>query len=854
MNAAQLLKEAKKLGEIQTIFRFPYVHIIYLSPKFQNIDDEEREISFAQDINISVAELRTTLLNSLLSLRLLTSEEFALEYPENRPRERGHHWLSSLIEQQFQKSVVNDQVSKELKIVHFYGYKGGQARSTLLGLMSTVLAEDGWKVLVIDSDIEAPSLDIIYGRTSGSISGTLLGVVQSVAEIKPERVKSIPLAGYVDLLACRPTSPDFNIDAAAFALRSALEPMIIENAARRISEFAAEKYDIILIDHRAGLSPVTLPWMTTLPGPIVVCVRLDDQWLPAKQFIESVLRTHISNPGVFVSWQPDNENEESYINRNNQQIETLLDMLAEIISQESEDEDSELSAVEVRDHWIIWPYDSAFRYSRLPDKNQLAPKNFDKLSSLRSILNIASKKQIQNNILTPSGATDEGDLIQTDALQQLLIPDNSISYIFGRKGTGKTRLLKELAKAEIGEPLLVTADNAEDKGLKSPSPELSAAIEHYRDTPENLWWNLLLAALETKTTSRELLRENFSQKLEENFNGNIINLIIDQLNQSPKRTFLLDGLETAFDAKLTFTYIESLFRFIQTIESDDRLSNRLQFKIFLRTDLAERGYQNIEQQIFGKVIYLNWDTQKIFNFILSRIRNINWYRQNFPDLIKRIEEKREDIQRGVLSTEECENLLLMAFPEKLRRNNLATKTFLKTYFADSASETPEGSTTDKLRYYPRIFDKFIQVIANPTSTDVGSFTGKQIEDGKIDPSLIVIAHEAAAKDYLGQLRSELNYLINLADHMSENEQKIRSLLSAFDGLKTPFKLDQCISELAEKTQIDKSKIRNAIESMKRVGMFEDRPKYTGELRVGRLFKSSLRMKYNRKYPHKDSGN
>ncbi|MDB9307300.1 hypothetical protein PN471_01230 [Aphanizomenon sp. CS-733/32] len=83
MNAAQLLKEAKKLGEIQTIFRFPYVHIIYLSPKFQNIDDEEREISFAQDINISVAELRTTLLNSLLSLRLLTSEGIRFEYNYN---------------------------------------------------------------------------------------------------------------------------------------------------------------------------------------------------------------------------------------------------------------------------------------------------------------------------------------------------------------------------------------------------------------------------------------------------------------------------------------------------------------------------------------------------------------------------------------------------------------------------------------------------------------------------------------------------------------------------------------------------------------------------------------------------
>ena len=43
--------------------------------------------------------------------------------------------------------------------------------------------------------------------------------------------------------------------------------------------------------------------------------------------------------------------------------------------------------------------------------------------------------------------------------------------------------------------------------------------------------------------------------------------------------------------------------------------------------------------------------------------------------------------------------------------------------------------------------------------------------------------------------------------------------------------------------IDAKEIRNAIERMKNVGMFEDRPDYSGQLRVGRLFKSSLRMKY-----------
>lgn len=855
MNASQLLRAIQKLGEVKTIFRFPYVHVIYLFSDFTNLDEDERELEFTQSLKITVAELRTILKNSLLSLRLLTQDEFEVEYPEGRQQDRGNHWLSALIGQQLKTSVVNNQISAELKIVHFYGYKGGQARSTLLGLISTVLAEDSWRVLVIDSDIEAPSLDILYGRTSRSISGTLLGVVQSVEQIMPERVKSIAGGGYVDLLACRPKSSDFDIDAAAFALRSALEPMIIEDAARRISKFAKDqKYDIVLVDHRAGLSPVTLPWMTTLPGPKVICVRLDDQWRPAEQFIKSVLRTHLSNPGVFVSWKPDDENEDSYRQRNNIQIDNLLDMLAEIISESAETSeelygDEELSSVELEDHWLIWPYDNAFRQSKLPDTNYLSRKNIDTLNNLRSILNIGSKKQIQqaqqSNLLSPSGATDEGDLIQTDALQELIVPGNSISYILGRKGTGKTRLLRELAKAGIGEPLLVASDSTEGRGLQSSSPELQNAVERYQSTPKNLWWHLLSAALETSSTSIEALRAAFNSDINQNLNVNIESLIIEKLSRSQKRTFLLDGLETAFGARLTFTYIESLFRFLQTVESDDRISGRLHFKLFLRTDLAERGYQNIEQQLYGKVIYLNWDTQKIFNFVLSRIAKTKWYQDNFKELNKKIEDNREDILRGILPIEECENLLLMAFPEKLRRNNLATKTFLKTYFADSASETPEGSTSDKLRYYPRIFDKFLQVIANPTPTDVGSFTRAQIEDGKINQSLIFIAHEAAARDYLGQLRSELNYLINLADDFSENEEKIRSLLSAFDGLKTPFKLDQCISELSSKVNIEPSKIRIAMESMKSVGMFEDRPKYPGELRVGRLFKSSLRMKYVR---------
>jgi len=853
MNANQLLKAAKKVGEVKTIFRFPYVHLICIASNFADLEPDERELSFCSSIKTNVAELRKVLRNSLLSLRLLTYDEFLAEYPNGNQMDRGHHWLSALVDQELKETIAVDNLPIGIKVIHFYGYKGGQARSTLLGLLSTALAEDGWKVLVVDSDIEAPSLDILYARTARVLSGTLLGVIQSTAEIVPERVRTPAEGdGYVDLLACRPKSSDFDIDASAFALRCALEPMIIEDAARRIAQFAnGNHYDVLLIDHRSGLSPVTLPWMSTLPGPTVVCVRLDEQWLPAKQFIKSVLRTNSANPGVFVSWKPDDENLDSYRQRNNFQIDSLLDILAATISEAAEtsnnfEEEAEISSVELEDHWIVWSYDSAFRQSRLPEKNQLSGFSLESINKLRSILDVSFKTSESIPILSPSGASDEGDLIQTEALRELKVPNNSISYILGRKGTGKTRLLRELSRVGIGEPLLVDSNSQEGKGLKSPSPELSRAAELYKDAPEKLWWHLLSAGIDTPETSTQALTEFFSREMDQHTTDDPIVRILEKIEGKPRRTFLMDGLETAFTARLIFSYAEGLFRFIQTVESDSRLSKYVHIKVFLRSDLAGRGFQNIEQQLYGKSLYLSWDTQKIFNFILSRISRIQWYRNNFSDLIEKIEEYRSEILKGSLSVERCEFLLMMAFPEKIRRNNLATKTFLKTYFADSASDRPEISTSDKLRYYPRVFDKFLQVIADPQPTDVGSFQGSQIRDGKISQNLIFVAHEAAAREYLGQLQSELNYLISLSDDFSENQTKIKSLLDAFEGLKTPFRLDECVSEIASKVDIDERDIRTSIERMKNVGMFEDRPDYPGQLRVGRLFKSSLRMKYVRR--------
>ena len=86
-------------------------------------------------------------------------------------------------------------------------------------------------------------------------------------------------------------------------------------------------------------------------------------------------------------------------------------------------------------------------------------------------------------------------------------------------------------------------------------------------------------------------------------------------------------------------------------------------------------------------------------------------------------------------------------------------------------------------------------------------------------------------------------MIDLSPDLGENQTKINTILNSFEGRKTPFQISVRVRELSEATSVGEEDIRGALEKMKDVGMFEVRPDYPGEWRAGRLFKSSLRMKY-----------
>jgi MinD-like ATPase involved in chromosome partitioning or flagellar assembly len=668
MTAETLLKSLGKIGKVKRVFSYPYIKLIISSPTFADLSDGDREMKLADSMRISVAELRRTCSNALLLVRPVAPGE-----EDQFATARGTHWLAGLT------GSAPPQKAPEIATIHFYGYKGGQARSTILAETALSLAQDGWRILAIDADIEAPSLDTLFSGSSSSLGSTLLGTAQGVQAIQPITVyvSSTADRGQVDLLNCWPKGGSYSIDAAAFALRTALEPTVLESALERLRRFAIDQaYDAILVDHRTGISPSTLPAISSMPGRVVIAVRLDEQWQSAKAFLSLIMQTSSPEPGLFVVWKPDTEDIRSFNQRTYRQREDLLEMLADVFEQNDLDGEGGVSSSDIADHVVVWPYDSSFRLQRLPEPDSIDSANREALGRIRSLLRLG-KKHISHGgekrtIFDISGAKDQGDLIITKALRELLAPANPFSYVLGRKGTGKTRLARELSRRQLGELLLVPNDSTEASGIRSGAPEILDAVEACADKPAHFWLSLFDAAMKIGSTERITLTTEFAKQVAASRTAGEI--IASWEVPGTTRIFLLDSLETTFASRHMPVFLDSLFRVLSLIEAESRIADRVKFKLFLRRDLAQPGFvQNIEQQLYGKALELSWDYQSILNFMLSRIAQNDWFGIHFPELTKIIFAKDELIKEGRLKALECEELLLMAFPSTVKRKRARTK-------------------------------------------------------------------------------------------------------------------------------------------------------------------------------------
>jgi hypothetical protein len=329
----------------------------------------------------------------------------------------------------------------------------------------------------------------------------------------------------------------------------------------------------------------------------------------------------------------------------------------------------------------------------MPTLNSVGGPTKDAVAAVRRLLDLGGERKTA--VLHRSGSKDEGDLIQTHAIRTLTAP-NDVLFVVGRKGTGKTRLVRAVA-AGTAEPLLVADDFAESRGLRANWPELKVLAQRFSKSPIQFWWLILAAALTTENTDRDSLEDAISL-LKKKRTETLISLCRNSASRGIPRTFLFDGLETAFEHLNTLPFIASLIQLVSSIDGDSKLSRLARIQVFVRTDLVKQGYENFEQLSQGRTLFLEWDAQAIMNFVLSRVAALPWFRTNFADVVSEIDSIGPQVRAGEVETEMAESLLLEIFPERLRRLNLKTTTYLRTYFSDD----PEG----KISFYPRIYSGF----------------------------------------------------------------------------------------------------------------------------------------------------
>ena len=216
---AFIAKCAEKWEQFSVRYVHPSLYLIVTDDRFIGLDDDGRTILFFSTLGLREEEYSFLLSSSNVVLSLVSKTERIGELSFLDGSEHARHWIEFLATTQTPE--LSDSPTTQ-KIIHFYGFKGGQGRSTVLSMLARASAEDGYRVLVVDADIEAPSLPSQFGVRLDTLESSLLGCVQFGLEPAPQQVfVSRTTSGSIDLIACKPSGPEYDLDLAIFALHCA---------------------------------------------------------------------------------------------------------------------------------------------------------------------------------------------------------------------------------------------------------------------------------------------------------------------------------------------------------------------------------------------------------------------------------------------------------------------------------------------------------------------------------------------------------------------------------------------------------------------------------------------------------
>ena len=185
--------------------------------------------------------------------------------------------------------VDEDISTKKPLVVTFYSFKGGVGRSTALGLVGGILATRNRRVVMVDFDLEAPGISVMFQQDIENTAGENFGVLDYLHQrsLTPEEnipniadcIQQINLQTRGELFLVPVGEYDENyihrladLDMRSF-YRTAKNPVkqLIEDIKKQLEP------DVILIDARPGFNDVAAITLFDLADTAIICFSPTDQ-------------------------------------------------------------------------------------------------------------------------------------------------------------------------------------------------------------------------------------------------------------------------------------------------------------------------------------------------------------------------------------------------------------------------------------------------------------------------------------------------------------------------------------------------------------------------------------------------
>ena len=216
------------------------------------------------------------------------------------------------------------KVDRDGRVVTFYSYKGGTGRTMAVANVAWIIASNGYRVLAVDWDLEAPGLSTFFAPFLGGVKeAAVTGVIDLIADyrrlaMEPSertprwveqaarvRTHAIPLdwdgfrnGGSIDLLTAGQLNADYSATLGSIDWEDFYTRLQGGRFFAALRADMCRSYDYILIDSRTGLSDSAEICTVDMPHELVVCFTLGNQSIDGAASVARLIDSVYGDRGI----------------------------------------------------------------------------------------------------------------------------------------------------------------------------------------------------------------------------------------------------------------------------------------------------------------------------------------------------------------------------------------------------------------------------------------------------------------------------------------------------------------------------------------------------------------------------